>query len=182
MGKIRLAHKAGRNIAATWAVKDDGTSTTDPGEAIRGMLLPFGGPNGFGLAFLIPAPSEPRCVRCMAIRHCPTTARISSSLLTSLIFCEPAQFRADAAKAAATVRAGRMSNRLFTPGEPEWRRAQESDGTVQLQDIVVRSLIRLGHDLGIADHPFAFVNVCRALGIDPATVRAALVAEPRQAA
>jgi LDH2 family malate/lactate/ureidoglycolate dehydrogenase len=159
MGKIRLAHKAGRNIPAARAVKDDGTSTTDPGEAICGMLLPFGGPKGFGLAFLIPAPSEPRCVRCMAIQRCPTTARISSSAIDIAHFCEPAQFRAEAAKTAATVRAGRRAadvNRLFTPGEPEWRRAQESDGTVQLQDTVVRSLIRLGHDLGIADHPFAF--------------------------
>jgi enamine deaminase RidA (YjgF/YER057c/UK114 family) len=53
MGKIRVAEKAGEKIPGTWAVKADGSATTDPTEAIAGMLLPASGPKGFGLAFLI---------------------------------------------------------------------------------------------------------------------------------
>ena len=53
MGKIRMAEKAGEAIPGTWAVKADGSATTDPTEAIAGMLLPAAGPKGFGLAFLI---------------------------------------------------------------------------------------------------------------------------------
>ena len=53
MGKIRMAEKAGEKIPGTWAVKADGSPTTDPAEAIAGMLLPSSGPKGFGLAFLI---------------------------------------------------------------------------------------------------------------------------------
>ncbi|MGC1824597.1 MAG: Ldh family oxidoreductase, partial [Pseudolabrys sp.] len=53
MGKIRMAEKAGEKIPGTWAVKADGSATTDPTEAISGMLLPASGPKGFGLAFLI---------------------------------------------------------------------------------------------------------------------------------
>ena len=53
MGKIRMAEKAGEKIPGTWAVKADGSATTDPAEAIAGMLLPASGPKGFGLAFLI---------------------------------------------------------------------------------------------------------------------------------
>src|SRR6185437_11461700 len=53
MGKIRMAEKAGQEIPETWAVRADGSMTTDPAEAIAGMLLPASGPKGFGLAFMI---------------------------------------------------------------------------------------------------------------------------------
>src|SRR5262249_21207803 len=53
MGKIRLAAKAKEPIPDNWAVTQHGTPTTDATEAIAGMLLPAGGPKGFGLAFVI---------------------------------------------------------------------------------------------------------------------------------
>ena len=53
MGKIRLAAAAGKSIPADWAVDSNGRPTTDPTEAIKGMLLPVAGPKGFGLAFII---------------------------------------------------------------------------------------------------------------------------------
>ena len=53
MGKIRLAAAAGTGIPADWAIAADGQPTTDPADAIKGMLLPAAGPKGFGLAFVI---------------------------------------------------------------------------------------------------------------------------------
>ena len=53
MGKIRMAEKAKEPIPPTWAVTAQGLPTTNPTEAIAGMLLPSGGPKGFGLSFLI---------------------------------------------------------------------------------------------------------------------------------
>ena len=53
MGKIRLAAAAGQNIPSDWAMSADGKPTTDPTEAIKGMLAPAAGPKGFGLAFVI---------------------------------------------------------------------------------------------------------------------------------
>jgi LDH2 family malate/lactate/ureidoglycolate dehydrogenase len=53
MGKIRLAASAGQSIPSGWAVDLQGQPTTDPAEAIKGMLLPAAGPKGFGLAFVI---------------------------------------------------------------------------------------------------------------------------------
>jgi LDH2 family malate/lactate/ureidoglycolate dehydrogenase len=53
MGKIRLAAAAGKSIPADWAMAADGKPTTDPNEAIKGMLAPAAGPKGFGLAFVI---------------------------------------------------------------------------------------------------------------------------------
>jgi LDH2 family malate/lactate/ureidoglycolate dehydrogenase len=53
MGKIRLAAAAGQSIPSDWAMAADGKPTTDPNEAIKGMLAPAAGPKGFGLAFVI---------------------------------------------------------------------------------------------------------------------------------
>ncbi|MBN8944052.1 MAG: Ldh family oxidoreductase [Rhizobiales bacterium] len=53
LGKIRMAARAGRPIPASWAVTADGEPTTDPEAAIKGMLLPTGGPKGFALALMI---------------------------------------------------------------------------------------------------------------------------------
>ena len=53
MGKIRMAEKANETIPPTWAVTAQGMPTTDPSEAIAGMLLPAAGAKGFGLSFLI---------------------------------------------------------------------------------------------------------------------------------
>jgi len=53
LGKIRLAAAAGEQIPDTWATDPDGRPTTDPEEAVLGMLLPAAGHKGFGLALMI---------------------------------------------------------------------------------------------------------------------------------
>ncbi|KAA1378150.1 Ldh family oxidoreductase [Aeromicrobium fastidiosum] len=53
LGKIRLAEAEGREIPATWATDASGAATTDPAAAIAGMLLPVGGPKGYGLALMV---------------------------------------------------------------------------------------------------------------------------------
>ncbi|WP_225753242.1 Ldh family oxidoreductase [Actinotalea sp. Marseille-Q4924] len=53
LGKIRLAEAAGTPIPETWATDAAGNPTTDAAEAVAGMLLPTGGPKGFGLALMV---------------------------------------------------------------------------------------------------------------------------------
>ncbi|WP_166345666.1 Ldh family oxidoreductase [Phytoactinopolyspora limicola] len=53
LGKIRLAEAAGTSIPDTWATDKDGNPTTTAAAAVGGMLLPTGGPKGFGLALMI---------------------------------------------------------------------------------------------------------------------------------
>lgn len=53
MGKIRIAAAEGRSIPDTWATDSHGVPTTDPVEAIAGMLLPAAGPKGYGLALVV---------------------------------------------------------------------------------------------------------------------------------
>ena len=53
LGKIRLAASAGRAIPENWATDASGAPTTDPAQAISGMLLPSGGSKGFGFALFV---------------------------------------------------------------------------------------------------------------------------------
>lgn len=53
-GKITLARKNNQPIPLGWAISKEGKPTTDPGEALDGgLVLPVGGPKGYGLAFLV---------------------------------------------------------------------------------------------------------------------------------
>jgi LDH2 family malate/lactate/ureidoglycolate dehydrogenase len=52
-GKILAASKKGAAIPADWATGPDGLPTTDPAEALKGFLLPVGGPKGYALAVAV---------------------------------------------------------------------------------------------------------------------------------
>lgn len=52
-GKIRFAASKGDRIPLGWALDADGCPTEDPEAALRGTLLPIGGPKGYGLALVV---------------------------------------------------------------------------------------------------------------------------------
>jgi LDH2 family malate/lactate/ureidoglycolate dehydrogenase len=52
-GKIRLAEKRGESIPLGYALDAQGRPTTDPTEALKGVVLPIGGPKGSGLSMLM---------------------------------------------------------------------------------------------------------------------------------
>lgn len=52
-GKVILADKVGEKIPLGWAIDEDGMETTDPGEALRGAILPLGGAKGYALAMAV---------------------------------------------------------------------------------------------------------------------------------
>ncbi|MFD1848810.1 Ldh family oxidoreductase [Oceanobacillus bengalensis] len=52
-GKIVLAEMENRKIPLGWAITKDGKDTTDPKEALEGMILPSGGPKGYGITFFV---------------------------------------------------------------------------------------------------------------------------------
>lgn len=51
--KINEARKNGDKIPLGWALDEHGNDTTDPEEAIKGLILPMAGPKGYGLALVI---------------------------------------------------------------------------------------------------------------------------------
>ena len=52
-GKIRIAEKRGEKIPLGYALDAEGRPTPDPAEALKGVVLPIGGPKGSGLAMLM---------------------------------------------------------------------------------------------------------------------------------
>jgi LDH2 family malate/lactate/ureidoglycolate dehydrogenase len=52
-GKIRRAERLNEAIPLGWALDATGAPTTDPAAAMKGTLLPIGGPKGYGLALMI---------------------------------------------------------------------------------------------------------------------------------
>jgi len=52
-GKIIVAAHTGTPIPEGWAIDPDGYPTTDPALALAGAVLPFGGPKGSAISFLI---------------------------------------------------------------------------------------------------------------------------------
>ena len=166
MGKIRLAAKDGRPIPADWAARADGSPTTDPDEAIAGMLLPFAGPKGFGLAFMID-------LMCGLLSGGASGGEVQplygdlavpydcSHLFVAIDvahFAEPAVFRAAAAAAAERVRNGRRApgvTQLFVPGEPEWRHRAAAGGAVELPPAVADMLVRMAREFRVSAAPLA---------------------------
>lgn len=52
-GKIRLALDNKQEIPLGWALDLEGNPTADPQKAIKGALLPFGGPKGYAISLII---------------------------------------------------------------------------------------------------------------------------------
>jgi len=52
-GKIRRAQRMKERVPLGWALDETGSPTTDPAAALKGTLLPIGGPKGYGLALMI---------------------------------------------------------------------------------------------------------------------------------
>jgi LDH2 family malate/lactate/ureidoglycolate dehydrogenase len=52
-GKIRRAERLKEAIPLGWALDQNGEPTTDPSAAMKGTLVPIGGPKGYGLALMV---------------------------------------------------------------------------------------------------------------------------------
>ena len=52
-GKVYLAAERGEPLPDGWAAAADGTPTTDPAQAIEGLILPMAGPKGYVIAFMM---------------------------------------------------------------------------------------------------------------------------------
>lgn len=52
-GKVRKAARRGEAIPEGWMLDAEGRNTTDPVEALKGVVLPIGGPKGSGIAMML---------------------------------------------------------------------------------------------------------------------------------
>ncbi|MET3699859.1 LDH2 family malate/lactate/ureidoglycolate dehydrogenase [Bacillus oleivorans] len=52
-GKLRIAMQNGESIPLGWALDQNGKPTTDPKEALKGVVLPIGEYKGYGIALMV---------------------------------------------------------------------------------------------------------------------------------
>ena len=160
MGKIRMAAKSGTAIPSSWAVKADGSPTTDAEEAIKGMLLPSAGPKGFGLSFMIDlmggllsGGAHGDAVK--PLYGDPSIPYDCSALFMAIDvghFRPLDSFEREAEDAARRIRDGRRApgvDLLHTPGAPEWLRHRDAKGRVSLDPAVLAMLARMGGELNV---------------------------------
>jgi LDH2 family malate/lactate/ureidoglycolate dehydrogenase len=160
VARLRLAAKAGRPIPDGWAVTADGRPTNDPQEGLAGMLLPMGGPKGFGLSLVIDLLcgllSSGAWGDEISGLHGDLAKPADSSHFYVAIDVEHfrplAGFLDESGRAAARVRGSQPAPgvaRVHTPGERRWETRAASDGTVGLEAAQVAGLTRLAGELGL---------------------------------
>jgi LDH2 family malate/lactate/ureidoglycolate dehydrogenase len=160
MGKIRLAAAAGKSIPADWAMAADGRPTTDPNEAIKGMLAPAAGPKGFGLAFVIDLLCGGLSGGAIGAEVRPLYGNPAESYRCSHLFIaidvahfpDGAAFPQQVAEQAKRVSASKRApgvDRVYAPGELAHATLEANAGHCTLSRQTFNSLIEAGRRAGI---------------------------------
>jgi LDH2 family malate/lactate/ureidoglycolate dehydrogenase len=161
MGKIRLAESLGQTIPPGWASTSEGIPTTDPGEAIKGILLPAAGPKGFGLAVMIDLLAGGLSSGAIGDAVQPLYGDLGKPYGCSNLFIaihvegfRPIdEFAQDASRFAATVRESRRApgtTDIRMPGDRAARAQRESNGTVAIATATMASLRDVANRLNVA--------------------------------
>jgi len=160
-GKIVFANLKGEAIPEGWALDPDGVPTCDPAVALKGALLPVGGPKGSGLALAI----EMLCGLLSGgavlgeigeLYNNPDRPQGTCHLFGALdiaAFEDVGRFLDRVDKLIADVRAlPRMSgmDRIYLPGEPEWLTKEERTRTgIPLPPALFEEVMGLGRKYGV---------------------------------
>ena len=159
-GKIRTLLREGKPIPEGWALNKHGEPTTDPEEALKGILLAIGGYKGYGIILMVDLltgvlTDSNYGPRVKGIDEGVEPARIAHSFLAINLaaFTDVAAFKArvdayiDEIKASKKARG---SDAIYLPGEPEHLRVQERMAKgIPLQLKVAEELRAVGKDLGV---------------------------------
>lgn len=161
MGRVRMAEATGRAIPESWATDGEGRPTTDPSEAIDGMLLPVGGHKGFGLAFMLDVLAGALSGGAWGEGVRPLYGDPAVPYDSSHLFCaidvscfRPlADFRSEveaAVRRVATSAPAPGAERPHSPGQGGWERRREAAGRVTLDPAVVDALRQSASRVGVS--------------------------------
>jgi len=159
-GKIRALQKEGKPIPEGWALNKYGEPTTDPEEALKGILLAIGGYKGYGITLMMDLltgvlTDSNYGPRVKGIDEGAEPARIAHSFMAIDLaaFTDVAAFKArmdgyiDEIKSSKKARGSEV---IYLPGEPEHLRVQErTEKGIPLQAKVAEELRAIAKDLGV---------------------------------
>jgi LDH2 family malate/lactate/ureidoglycolate dehydrogenase len=135
-GKIRKAARNGESIPDNWATDSEGNFTTDPNAALKGALLPMGGPKGSAIALAVDIMSGmlsgAQYAPDLKSFHTPEGATgVGASLIVMDIsrFMDLKLFQNHMEEYMVRVKGMKKAkgfNEIFMPGEIEYNKEQRS--------------------------------------------------------
>lgn len=160
-GKIYLARQKGQSIPSNWAMTAEGAPTTDPAEAIAGIILPMAEHKGYAIAVMMDVLSGLLTGSSFgASVNGPYVADKSSGCghlmiaLNVAAFQSLPEFEARVAKLISELKGVPLAqgfDEVFYPGEIESRNEikHRRDG-ITLPDDTIRDLVRLSREQNVA--------------------------------
>ena len=161
-GKIIVAAKDGTPIPSDWASGPDGLPTTDPVEALKGFMLPIGGPKGYALTLTVALLSTMLSGAFFGseVRHMyedtvtPQNVGHLFGVLPVSAFEDIGQYKQRIAKAFQDIKGVKKAEgveQIFLPGEREYltRRRNLREG-IPVNHVVFQELQEVGKRHGIS--------------------------------
>jgi LDH2 family malate/lactate/ureidoglycolate dehydrogenase len=159
-GKIIVAAHTKTPISEGWALDPDGYPTTDPDQALAGAVLPFGGPKGSAISFIIDIFCGVMTGASFAL-HLNTLEDLATeqnvghvfAAVRTDLFVTGKQFRERMDAILRMLKASPAApggQRVLTPGEIEF--ANESrmrDEGIALPEAIAGQLLGLGEELDV---------------------------------
>ena len=160
-GKVYLARQRGERIPEGWAMNAQGVPTTDPREAIEGLILPMAGHKGYGITVMMDVLSGVLTGSGFASEvHGPYQAEKRSrcghlAMAIDIEALQPrAEFDARMERLVAQIKGVPLApgvEEVFDPGEIETRNDERNrrDG-IALPEATIADLRRIAQATGIA--------------------------------
>ncbi len=163
-GKLLLAMKEGRRLPPGWAMDSRGEPTEDPKEGFQGLLMPAGGYKGYGLALMVElltgALTGAGMLDELPLPVSPEGRGEVGHLLGALKveeFMPLEEFQGRVRMVVGKLKASERREgfeEVLMPGEPEWRREQESRRRgLPLSEELYAGLRELGEKLDLRVPP-----------------------------
>ena len=162
MGKIKTLIQRGEPMPEGWMVGRDGKPLTDPTRHKEGLMLPIGGPKGFGLSVAVGllagvlngAAFGADVVDFTTDTTSPTNTGQFVAAIDIAAFTEPATFAATTARVFEEFRSaaplpGHDPIRLPGEGRESLRAARETEG-IALHPSLLAALTELAAEFGLA--------------------------------
>ena len=160
-GKIRQAAKMNEKIPYGWAIDNEGNPVDDPKKALKGSLLPIGGPKGYGMAFFIDVIcgliSGSKFGRNLLTFHEPIgptgvgamTMSIDIKRFISMMHYE--DLIEDYVKSIKESKKIKGNRRIYLPGEIEAEKQYISEcNGVEIKPLVAKSINKLIQESGLS--------------------------------
>ncbi len=160
-GKLVNAMKKGQKIPEGWAIDSEGNPTTDPKKGLEGALSPFGGPKGYGLAFVLELLAGP-LVSAGVGKEIDGTLEPIQGFCTKgdfmiavdpAAFVTPAKFKTRVREYVMQIKSSKRApgvTEIMVPGEPEQKtREKRIREGIPIADEVWKELEQLAKEIGV---------------------------------